>query len=229
MVAFWLAAEGGVTMGGYSKTGLVSYYVFVMFLQWLVFWNAASYVSQEIKEGEFSTRALAKPASYYWQKFAHELGWHTLSPVYGLTVAGIVLFVMRVGIEVHLEPEAAIFLVAAILLGAVICFSMSMCLGLLAFWLTETAQLNSLLWAGLMVLGGQGIPISFFPGMVRDVIYALPFRYVYSFPAEIFLGQLSSLAVAVSFGVGVAWVGILTFLYRYLWKKGVVAYSSYGG
>jgi len=229
MAAFWLSAKGGATIGGYGKSELVTYYIFVMFLQWIIFWNASGYVSQEIKEGEFSTRALLKPASYYWQKFAHELGWHTLSPLYGLTIIAVALFFLKSNLVFRFSPLTFFFLVIAIFLGAVVCFSLSMCLGLLAFWLTETSQVNSLLWAGLLVLGGQGIPITFFPDMFRTVIYILPFRYVFSFPIEIFLGRLALEGILVAFVIQVLWIGTFVLLYNLLWKKGVQVYSAYGG
>lgn len=229
VAALWLSAEGGATIGGYRKPELITYYIFVMFLQWIVFWNASAYVGQEIKEGEFSTRALLKPASYYWQKFAHELGWHTLSPLYGLTIIALALFFLRTNLVFSLSPLTFFLLIIAILLGAVVCFSLSICLGLLAFWLTETSQINSLMWAGLLVLGGQGIPITFFSGFSKMVIYALPFRYVFSFPVEIFLGRLTLEGTLVSFAVQISWIVALVLLYNFLWKRGVKVYSSYGG
>jgi ABC-2 type transport system permease protein len=99
----------------------------------------------------------------------------------------------------------------------------------LAFWLTETDALHSLLWAGLFIGGGQGIPLSFFSASVRGVLEMLPFAYIFSFPLEIFSGKLSVEEMIFGILKQLAWILLLALLYKFLWKRGTRAYQSFGG
>ncbi len=229
LAAVWLSASTSGLIGGYSKNQLITYYLFALILNWLVVWHAAHYVKEEIKDGSIGQNVLIKPISYYLQNLFHELGWHTVSPIAGLIAVGIAYLFLHTYIEINLSLSQLILLIPAIFLGGVICFSISLCLGLLAFWLTETDSLHTILWIGFFMLGGQGMPLSFYPEQIRRIVELLPFAYIFSLPLEIFSNKLTVLQSIQGIGVQFIWIILFVILYKFMWKKGTRAYQAYGG
>ena len=101
-------------------------------------------------------------------------------------------------------------------------------MGLIAFWTTHTSSMDAMYWMAISLLGGHGLPVSFLPENIRGLIYLLPFRYLFSFPLEIYFGKLSVEEIVWGFGVGIYWLVLFLFLYRWMWRQGRKAYASFG-
>ncbi len=229
LVAVWLASKANGTIGGYTKDGLVTYYLAGSLLNSIVFWWSTASIREEIANGELGAKVLSKPISYYWQKFFEEFGWHTVSPIFAVLSIGVVAIFLRAHLVLDLSLQAIILLALSVSLASVLFFNISSCLGLLTFWFTETAGLASFIWAGTFLLGGQGIPISFFPDLAHQIVLFLPFRYVYSFPLEIYTRNQSSGDLIFGFGMQIFWLVAFGLLFRWLWQHGLQKYSAYGG
>lgn len=229
LIAVWFAAKTEGSIGGYSKDGLITYYFFGALLNSIVFWHSTPRIREEIANGEISAKALLKPISYYWQKFFEEFGWHTVSPLFNLMVMLVVAIFIGTHIQLSLPFQMLPILILSIALASVLFFNLSTCLGLTSFWFTETAGVTSFVWMGVFLLGGQAIPISFFPEAVSWLIELLPFRYVFSFPLEIYLGKLNASELVFGFSIQIIWLLALSFAYGIFWRKGIKHYSAFGG
>ncbi len=224
LIAVWLASNTNGSIGGYTKDQLITYYLAGSILNSIVFWWSAMNIKEEIKSGEIGAKFLSKPISYYWEKFFEEFGWHSLAPIFAIISVLPVALIVKTNLQI---PNINfLVLIMAIFLGSVLFFNMASCLGLLSFWFTETGSMGTLIWSGSFLLGGQAVPLSFF-GQYRKLIDLLPFRYVYSFPLEIFLGRTDGLFQG--FGVQIFWLIIFGLLFKVLWIKGVKRYSAFGG
>lgn len=228
LIAVWLASKSSGTMGGFTKDGLVTYYLLGSVLNSIVFWWSSTNITFEIKNGEIGPKSLTKPISYYWQKFFEEFSWHTVSPIIGIITTIIVAFFVQAHIQINLSLETTLFMIASVFLGSVLFFNMSSCIGLLSFWFTETTSIAGTVWVGAFLLGGQSIPVSFFTGWVRNLINFLPFRYVYSFPIEVYLKSLNQSEILFGLGIQVLWICSLGLIYKILWAKGLEKYSAFG-
>ena len=71
-------------------------------------------------------------------------------------------------------------------------------------------------------------PISFLPTTLLAIVKILPFRYMFSFPLEIYFNKLAPSDLLWGFAMQGLWVVILTALYQVLWTKGRRAYASFG-
>lgn len=227
ILTVWLSVSASKTIGGYTKPELISYYILALFLQWVGGWFPFYGVAEQIKKGEI-VFSLVRPFSYYWQKFFEELGWHAVSVWVGLAASlGVAIFFHQYFVFV-LNLEKIILLLAAVILSIFVVFGLSLCLGLTAFWLTEVWALDSVFWMTRSIFGGQGIPISFIPGLYLTLVKILPFRYTFSFPLEIYFGKLTSLEVAFGFLMQIIWSAVLYCVYKFMWAKGRAAYTSFG-
>lgn len=226
MIAVWNSATATGLIAGYTKNELTSYYVASLFLQWLTGWYPFYWIRTEIRDGSVANM-LTKPMSFYWRVFAGESGWHIVStPIGVLTSVIVALFIPN-----HLVFSFGLnfwIAILASLLSIFVVFTTSLCMGLLAFWLTNLNTLDSTFWAAKIFLGGQGIPISFLPLPLLYVVKLLPFRYMFSFPLEVYFNKLSSGEIMFGFGIQILWIVLLTLLYKVLWTKGRRAYTSFG-
>lgn len=229
IVAVWFSAQTRGLAGGYSQNELVTYYLIGSFLNSVVLWSSTSGIREEINSGEINTKTLTKPISYYWQKFFEEFGWHTISPIFAVITVLLVAIILRNNLQLLFVPTSLVLMLLATIFAAILFFNISTCLGLLSFWFVEIGGVTSLLWMGVFLLGGQAIPTTFFPDTIRVFVELLPFRYLYSFPIEVYFGKLPWSEVGRGFSLQVFWILITVLLFKIIWQKGLARYSSYGG
>ncbi len=228
IAAVWLAADAQGVIGGYTKNELITYYIVGLAITPFVFWYSTGTIREEITEGGLGSIILPKPLNYYIYKFFQEAGWHTISSSSGLLAAGFAFLILG---QYFLSPslDPAIFLIIpAIFLGAVIMYNLSYCLGLLSFWFMEVSQFTNVLWLGIALIGGEMIPISFFPPLAKLVIQLLPFRYIFSFPLEIYTGHLAGQETWWGFMAAIFWAIITYLLSTLVWRRGIKIYQAYG-
>jgi len=99
---------------------------------------------------------------------------------------------------------------------------------MLAFWFTEVWTVDTLFWAARNFLGGWYLPVSFFPGALKTIIEILPFRYLFSFPLEVFFNKLSLKETFLGAAICLLWILFFLLLYKLMWSKGRKAYTSFG-
>ncbi len=58
----------------------------------------------------------------------------------------------------------------------------------------------------LQLAAGELVPLALFPAQLGGLLTALPFRYTFSFPVEIFLGKLGNAGILAGFAWQVGWL-----------------------
>lgn len=230
IVSVWLSTNSTGSLGGYSISELIGYYLAGFFLHWVINWLPFYEVADEIKSGDIIASSLIKPFSFYWRKFSEEAGWHSFAVIMGLTLTLILAVILqKQGLVAFEFSWSMLFLaIIAVVLAIFLVFGFSLCLGLLAFWFTEVWTVDTLFWAGRNFLGGWYLPISFFPGVFQQIIRILPFRYLFSFPLEIFFNKLSLKEITFGMAISLFWILFFTLLYKVMWERGRKAYTSFG-
>lgn len=225
----WLAAQAkGGNIGGYTKDGLVTYYLIGSIINAIVFWNTGPVIKEEIRTGELGPKTILKPISYYWQKFFEEFSWHTASLIFALISTGVAAVILRDYISFSPSLTDIVLALVSLFLASVLFFNISYDFGLLTFWVMETSGVFTVVWAGVFILGGQSIPLTFFPAAWRNIIDLLPFRYIYSFPLEISVGKVLPGQFVPGFAVQLFWIMAFAMLGNWLWKRGLKRYSAFG-
>lgn len=230
IVSVWLSTTSSQSLGGYDKPELISYYLAGFFMHWVINWLPFYSTSDEIKSGDIMASSLTKPFSFYWRKFSEEAGWHSFAVIMGLSLTLVLAVILQQQQLIAFEFSwyGLLLAILAIFLTIFLVFGFSLCLGLLAFWFTEVWAIDTLFWAGRNFLGGWYLPISFFPGVFQTIIRILPFRYLFSFPLEIFFSKLSSNEIIFGFAVSLFWTLFFVLLYKIMWERGRKAYTSFG-
>ena len=116
--------------------------------------------------------------------------------------------------------------ILAIALGDVLFMLIYALLGFSAFILIEIWPFGRLLDDTIRLLAGGFIPIAVLPGFIQTIAYALPFRFLYSFPLELFFDTADKGKLFENFSLLIIWIFIFAALnvamYRLALRKAVV-------
>lgn len=223
---FWIASQVNPT-ASYSKSDLLTYY----FLGILVGHTVRFYVSEplkmEIQEGTINA-FLMKPVNYLWSWLGRIIGWKMCGnlPWILLTIPFYLLFRSNL----NLVPQGNLLaFVIGMAFSAMLSFLISFSIGLSAFWFTETEALNGVFWILFYLFGGRVVPIDFFPAGFKTVANLLPFRYIFAFPIEVYLGKVTGKKVLLGLLVETGWCLGLLVLVKKLWRRGLQVYGAFGG
>lgn len=223
---FWIASQINPS-ASYSKSDLLTYY----FLGILVGHTVRFYVSEplkiEIQEGTINA-FLVKPVNYLWSWLGRIIGWKMCSnlPWILLTIPFYLLF--RANLNLIPRGNFLAFSLGMVF-SAMLSFLISFSLGLSAFWFTETGALDGIFWLSFTLFGGRVMPLDFFPARFKTISNLLPFRYMFAFPIEVYLGKLTGGETFLGLLLGASWCLGLLILAKKLWQRGLHAYGAFGG
>ena len=226
----WGAAFAGkTTIGGFDLAQTMTYFVVLLMMQFFIgAFNEDYQISEEIRNGLIN-QFLLKPINYFLYRFT----------IYGAArcVSGL-LFLIPLAVAfpfidqyLSFPPELwrlGVGLVAMVL-SALIQFSIAFCFGLLTFWFLEIQGFVILSLAVESLLGGQMFPLDLMPDWVFRAAQYLPFYYQMYFPVAIFTGRIDQSLAVQGLGIQLAWVVLLLLFNRFLWIRGLRRHTAVGG
>jgi ABC-2 type transport system permease protein len=122
------------------------------------------------------------------------------------------------------------YAVPAIVMSAVIQFSIAYCFGLLTFWFLEIQSFVVLSLAIEMLLAGQIFPLDLLPPKLFAVSQYLPYYYQMYFPVSILTGRATEAETIVrNLGIQAFWMVALLALGELLWRRGLQRHTAVGG
>lgn len=219
---------GGARPGGFSRDGMLLYYVVVILVSRLVRSADMEWaIADDIYQGALS-RYLLYPASYARMKYATQIG--ALLPVLIQTVlfGAWVPFVLGVPEGVHLTPAGVAMALAAVMAANLLHFMTCYPIQLVAFWADNCWSLMVAHRIVASLLGGLLLPLDLFPAWSRPVVDALPFRYMFSFPVDALLGRVPPAQFAAGMAVALAWCGVSAAVSAAVWRRGTLQYTGVG-
>jgi ABC-2 type transport system permease protein len=133
---------------------------------------------------------------------------------------------------VHIDVPSPFVLLAFALsfaLGYVVNFLMNFLMNSIAFWTLETFAIQLIIRWVSDLLGGQIVPLIFFPGFLQQIVLALPFAAVYSTPLLIYLGKIPPSAYAAALATQLAWTAGFGILATFVWRGALRRVVVQGG
>lgn len=227
----WTAAFSGQNeVGGFSLNETLTYFVTLLVLQFFISaFNEDYQISEEIRQGLIN-QFLLKPINYFLYRFSIFVAARLVSGSLVLIPVLIALPVLYDKLAFTAEPWQLAASVPAMLLSALIQFSIAYCFGLLTFWFLEIQGFVILSMAIESVLGGQMFPLDLLPTWAYQLAKFLPFYYQMYFPAAIFTGRLNDpTEIAQGFMIQIAWVIGLLLINQWLWTRGLRRHTAVGG
>jgi ABC-2 type transport system permease protein len=226
----WSAAFAGqAQIGGYDLRQTLTYFVILLPLQFIIgAFNEDYQISEEIRNGMIN-QFLLKPVNYYLYRFSIFVAARCVS---GALVFLPLLIALPFIHESLVLPGGAWRLwlgLPALLMSALIQFTIAYCFGLLTFWFLEIQSFVILSMAIEVVLGGQMFPLDLLPRWLYEIAQYLPFYYQMYFPAAIFTGRLDYAATLQSLPIQLGWVLLLLGFAQVLWRRGLRLHTAVGG
>lgn len=215
-------------IGGYTLPQMITYLVGGgLISSFIMLTSQGDEVDDDINEGLISNY-LVKPLNiiYYW--FVRDVARKFLTAILGIAAFSLVILTGNRFLLLPASLPAAILALAAVFGGAILHFIFFYLSSVISFWFGRTWGFRFVFRVTMEIATGAIIPLSFLPGIWKNVFEFLPFKFIVYFPMQIYLGKISTTEILAGFAEGILWLAILAGLSWYLWKKGVKYYTASG-
>lgn len=226
----WGAAyEGNPAIGGFSLDQTITYFVALLVLQFLISaFNEDYQISEEIRNGLIN-QFLLKPINYFLYRFSIFAAARLVSGLLVLLPLVVTLPWLHAHLVLPHEPWRLGLGVVAMLLSAIIQFSIAFCFGLLTFWFLEIQSFVILSMAIESLLGGQIFPLDLMPSGLFHISQFLPYFYQMYFPVAILTGRIDLPAAQSGLVIQLGWAIALLAFNQFLWRRGLRRHTAVGG
>lgn len=226
----WGAAfAGSGSIGGFDLRQTLTYFVTLLVLQFFISaFNEDYQISEEIRNGLIN-QFLLKPINYFAYRFSIFVAARLVSGLLIFLPLLVALPVIWPYLTFPLDGWRFAIGFPALLLSALIQFSIAYCFGLLTFWFLEIQGFVILSMAIETVLGGQIFPLDLLPASIYRVAQFLPFYYQMYFPGAIFTGRIEFPEAVRGLGIQAVWVLVLLVINQVLWARGLRRHTAVGG
>ena len=226
----WGAAYSGQThIGGFDLNQTLTYFIVILVMQFFIGAQNEDYqISEDIRNGLIN-QFLLKPINYYLYRFSIFVAARLVSGLLALVPILIALPLLKDHIVLPDELWRLALGLPAMLMAAMIQFTIAYIFGLLTFWFLEIQSFIILSLAIETVLGGQLFPLDLMPTWFYRISQWLPYYYQMYFPTAIFTGRLDEAAAMNGLVLQAFWVVALLALAQLLWSRGLRRHTAVGG
>lgn len=228
----WLTAYGGLNnLFGYSQGQMLTYILGVSLIRsYVLAARLSEGVGAQIITGEISNMLL-KPISYLRYIFARDLSDKLINIFFSSIELVLIVAILRPPLV--LQGNGLFFTGAliSVLVGLTLYFVLNFSLSLSAFWLHGDDWWAPRFIFGIILdfLAGGLFPIDALPGLAKQLVLLTPFPYLLYFPMKVYLGQADGEVIIRGLAIGLVWLLGLYLFQRWLWRRGLMAYTSSGG
>jgi ABC-2 type transport system permease protein len=215
MKAVWTALYAqNAAPAGVPLHAILTYTVVALLMSLVLEIDGTRQIREKIREGTIATD-LMKPISLPLYFFSDGLGMTMLHAV--LIVPALVLSLVIVRIDVPAPHVLAAFALSFVL-GYVVNFLLNFLMNCVAFWTLETFAVQLMVRWLSDLIGGQIVPLVFFPGVLQKIVLALPFAAIYSTPLLIYLGTIKPSGYLAAMSLQVLWCAVFAALSWVVWR-----------
>lgn len=183
-------------------------------------------ISDRIKDGTLA-QTLLRPYNYIFEIFARDVGSKINRLISTLPFVIVLWFIYLP--QYNFNPTNILVGIPALILGYIVNFYLNSSLGLLTNWTGDADGIARTLDVTKSLAAGLFIPYMFMPQAIRSILIFAPFRYLFAFPLEIMLGQLSNESLVFGYITIIFWSILLMFIFNLLSTKSMKYFSSHGG
>jgi len=205
--------------------GMITYATLALLMSLILEVDGTRLIREKLREGTIATD-LMKPISLPLYFFADGFGQTML---HALLVVPSLLFALLL-VHIDVPPPATLCAAAlAFAIGYCVNFLINFVMNSIAFWTLETFALQLIVRWVSDLLSGQIIPLTFFPGLFGQIVFALPFAAVYSTPLLIYVGIIPPAQWAAAVCMQLLWLAIFAALSAVIWQAAARRVVIQGG
>jgi ABC-2 type transport system permease protein len=210
---------------GIPLHAIITYTTVALLMSLILELDATRLIRDRVREGSIATD-LMKPINLPLFFFSDGFGQMLLHAL--LIVPALLLSLFIVHIDVPAPPVLAAFAVS-FALGYVVNFLLNFLMNVVAFWTLETFALQLIVRWISDLLGGQIVPLIFFPGALQKIVLALPFAAVYSTPLLIYVGTIPPSGYLAAFAAQAGWTIAFGVFAAFMWRGALNRVVVQGG
>lgn len=216
MRSIWVALYAqNAAPAGIPLHAMITYATVALLMSLILELDGTRTIRESVREGKIATD-LMKPINlpfYYFSDGFGQAAFHALMILPALLCA---LLLVRVDVP---SPGVFAAFLLSFALGYLVNFFLNFLMNSVAFWTLETFAVQMMVRWASDLLGGQILPLTFFPGMLGQVVMALPFAAIYSMPLQIYIGQLRPDQFASTFAIQAMWIAAFAGLSALVWQR----------
>jgi ABC-2 type transport system permease protein len=227
-VFLWRAlfASGGA-QDGITLRDMISYLILSSLLRPLYGMRVGERLATGIYDGSIASDLL-KPLHLKLIYTAHETG-GILADLLLRALPTAVAWSMILGVPGPSSPASLAAALVALMFGILLNYRVEMIIGQSAFWLQDIWYLHWFHRALLSLFSGTLIPLWFYPGALRGLAEALPFRFTAFVPLSLYLGKTPVTSMPELVLYALIWLVVLGMLERLVWARGIRQIVIHGG
>jgi ABC-2 type transport system permease protein len=220
-----VSLSSGGMVGGFTPNDFSAYFIVMMLVNHVTYtWVIYEY-EYRIRQGSLSF-ALLRPLHPIHADLVDNVSSKLITMPMMLLAAAVLVLVFKPAIHPGLW-EMIVF-VPALILAFLLRFLVEWTLALAAFWTTRVTAVNQGYYVAALFLSGQMAPLALLPYPVQLGAAVLPFRWMISFPVELFLGRVTPAEALTGLAMQTVWLVLAFGLCRLAWRAGVRVYSAVG-
>lgn len=226
---FWRGAY--TTLGQSSEwqmSSFASYYFLLVIASSFLLVHIEEYIAYFDIERGYLANSLLKPVSYFWYNFFHELPYRIIQGSFGILAFLFFFFAYPGLIQLHQNIETLLLSIVLILGAYVLSFLFKIILGISALFTTDFTGLSELLGVLILIFGGFIIPLDLFPQQFTQIIFFLPFPYMFYYPVIAIAGRLEVPGLVRVISIQGLWIIGFTLFYKFVWNKGIKLFTAVG-
>lgn len=202
-----LFGSGATVVAGFTLQEAISYtWVTQALISIGAGWIDARDLMQTIRSGNV-VADLMRPWSFFGYWLSRSLGERVFNVLMRSTLTYLI-GVLYFGAYIPSLVQAGAFAVSLIL-ALLVSFALQFLVNLSAFWLMDDTGVLLVVNSLLQVFSGFLIPLAFFPEPLELLARVLPFQAITGLPAQVFLGQLTGVALLQAWALQLFWVLVM--------------------
>lgn len=227
----WLNAyrsSAASVIGGYTLPEMLTYIIGGGLISSVIMSTAqGDEIEQEINEG-FVSNYLLKPinVNFYW--LTRDVARKIIGAFFGIIAFSAIILLAGDFLLPPVSLSAFLWMIGALLVAMLLHFEFYYLASVSSFWLGKTWSFRFGIRVIIEIAAGAVIPLSFLPGIWKDIFAFLPFKFFAYFPLEIYLGKIPQKEIMSGIFQEIGWLAFLGILCWYMWKRGVKNYTASG-
>lgn len=216
---WWLLVDSPVS----TKLETASYLLIANGVREIVdsfYMKFAGKMMDEIKDGSISM-GLIRPVSPYKLSYFIFSGSRGVNYIFG----GIMIL-----LGIYIFPASKLinyfYFAMVLLLANLISYYINLLVSFISFWIVEGANFRGLFIHTARVLSGAMIPVSFFPGIMKDISLLSPFPVLAYLPAKVLQNGISGYEWSII--ASVIWLLVMFWIEKIIWQNGLKKYEAVG-
>ncbi|MGW3816045.1 ABC transporter permease [Streptomyces sp. NPDC005046] len=186
-------------LGGYDQAQALSYVWLSQALLMVVAVMGGGFedeLIERIRTGDIAID-LYRPADLQMWWLAQDMG-RALFHLMGRGLVPLAFGALFFDLALPSDPLTWLAFLVAVVLGVVVSFAIRFLVALSAFWLLDGAGVAQLAFIAGIFCSGMLLPLNVFPGVLGEVVRALPWSSLIQAPVDVLLGTADPLSTYVS-------------------------------